>query len=166
MATPPNSPDCFRLVIECWEKAKYDLAAYELNRMIEANPQIPDNTFTLAIVYLKLNRQEDALAVLRQCVDIESCGDVAPQPVVQIPVGDPDYQFARGFLHLETGDLEAAHTALQASLRARPGDHHTIYQLGRLFIEAGDQAAAREQYLKLSLLNEPLAKQLYDQIVF
>lgn len=161
-----DNTDRLRLARDMWREGRYDLAITYLMAIRDAGELRAFTSFTIAIASLKLKRPAAAFSMLEAAATV--IGDDGPDPMalVTLPEDDPDFQFARGFVLRALGRLEEAHAALQAALKARADDPHTLYQLGLVFVAAGDQAAARNAYLRLSLLDEALARALYDQILF
>jgi len=80
-----------------------------------------------------LGRFEDAIAFLRKAVDIDPLSAKAWKDL--------------GVLHLQAGELEAAHHALTTASKISPA--LDLASLGHVFLVKGDPASALEIYLKL-----------------
>lgn len=155
-----------RTASDHWQSGRFDMAISGLTDIHGDSLTAACVSFTVAIANLKLGRHADAFAMLREAAEALVQLDREPASLVSLRIDDPDYQLARGYTLREMGRLEDAHAALQAALRSRPNDPHAIFHLGLLFVEAGDQAAAREQYVALARLDEGFARELYDRIHF
>ena len=162
----PDNSRLIRRAQECWESGRYQPAINFLEGVKDAGYLRAFKWFTIAIGTLKLHKHQSAFVLLMAVSDMIE--DHGPDLVTIIPMpgDDPDLQFALGYVLLDLDRLEEAHAAFQKSIRVRPDDPQTVYHLGLVFVAAGDQAAAREQYVLLERLDDILARQLYDKINF
>lgn len=151
---------------ENWQAGRYEPAIAHLEQIACEGFRDACRLFAIAVAQLKLGRAEAAFETLRAAAPAFEHSRRAPPPLIALDDGDPDYQLALGALLRDLGRLEAAHAALRCALRIRPGHPQTVYHLGLFFVVAGDQAAAREQYVELARLDESLARALYDRVHF
>jgi tetratricopeptide (TPR) repeat protein len=74
--------------------------------------------------------------------------------------------FLFGEVHLELGQFEKAIEAYRKAIQLRPNDPTPQVKLGYAYIALNDWTSAQRQYQALRQLNEVVANELFDKIVY
>ena len=111
----------------------YQKAIETYNKIISLAPRIRTNYYNLALMYLKMNKHEEAVQVLKK--GIENVPDVL--------------LFARlGVTYVKLGKLKEALEANQAALRINPNYFGALISAGWIMSQLGKQKEAIEYYQK------------------
>ena len=102
--------------------------------------------------YMKTRSWDMALTWLNQAIKIQ-----------------PDFfeaYFLLGVVHMELGRLDEAVEALERAIRLNPDDTNPHLKLGLAYIAQNNWNAALGQYHTLRTLNEVIANELFDKIIY
>jgi arylsulfatase A-like enzyme/Flp pilus assembly protein TadD len=145
---PKDRIDEFRIIFQAkaYEfQGDYQKAIESYNKIISLEPRMPTNYYNLAIIYIKMNKYEDAAQVLKKGIE-------------NIP--DPYILLSRlGIVYIRLGKLKEAFEANQAALMINPEHFDAIISAGWILDKLGKKEEALEYYQK-ALKIEPENKLL------
>lgn len=88
------------------------------------------------------------------------------QQAIQIQPDCFEAYFLLGEVYLEMGEFRDAVEPYEKAIQLRPDDTTPHLKLGMVFIALKDWNAVLEQYQILRSLNEVIAKELFDKIIY
>jgi len=134
---PKDKIDDFHIVFQAqmYEfQRNYPKAIETYNKIISLAPRIRTNYYNLALVYMKMNKYEEVVQVLKKAVE-------------NIP-GDCPLLARLGIAYVKLGKLKEALEANQAALRINPNYFGALISTGWIMSQLGKQKEAIEYYQK------------------
>lgn len=148
---PEHGEALYMLGLEYAQTGRTDEAIATLERSIANAPDLVASHHGLSLLYAQLGWNEQAEASCRKVLSL-----------------DPDHMEAKiglGVALYHQGAYPEAITAFENALQQEPENPRALYGLGLSHLLAGDEKAAVEQYLVLSKIDKPMAKDLYLKIM-
>jgi len=104
------------------------------NKIISLEPRMPMNYYFLAIIYMKMNKYEEAAQVLKKGIE------KIPNPYILLS--------RLGIVYVKLGKLKEALEANQAALKINPDHFDSLISSGWIMSRLGKQKEAIESYQK------------------
>jgi tetratricopeptide (TPR) repeat protein len=175
---PKHSGSRFRLGFLKLSREDYQGASQDFEACLVERPQWREAEINLAMAYSKLNRADEAQAVLdkllaREPRSVDALRGAAALSVEGAPALDnllklrdagdrsPEVLFNSGLLHQQAGQWHEAIACYREALAANPKFADALVNLGHALMATGDPEGASESWAAAVELNPQLARGYY-----